>query len=288
MVVSNFRFRVYKFLTLVRSDGANPRHGSLLGPWQMASGPAFLALNRDESNVYVSGMDAGKMVRKGACHCVFRFGLNDPTPEEWIHRHDWGGKAPVFMGDLDEPGDDNAHFNTPRGVATDKDGNVYVCDFLNDRVQVFSPEAKYLRTIPVDRPDQIAVHRRTGEVYVLIPNKTRGDSKTFPAARVVKFSAEGRQVCTFEFPGCCAWKPGFITVMALDDSADPPIVWLANTESPGPHTGEGLWRVADLGDRFEKLGDIRRADAWRPTETSTLSPLRSGSTFSTTLPRTAR
>jgi sugar lactone lactonase YvrE len=268
VVFSNCGFRIRKFLTRVRSDGANLRHGSQLGPWQLASGPAFIAFNRDESRVYVSGMNAGKMVRKGVYHCVFRFGLNDPTPDEWVHSHDWGGKAPVFVGDPEKPGNDNEHFNTPSGVATDKDGNVYVCDFLNDRVQVFSEDAKYLRTIAVDRPDQIAVHGKTGEVYVLVPNKTRIDKKEFPAARVIKFSADGKPVSSFEFPGCCAWNPGFITVMALDDSAHPPIVWLANTDSPGPHTGEGLWRVADLGDRFEKLGDIRQADGWRPITAS--------------------
>jgi len=264
VVFSNCGFRIKKFLTRVRSDGANLRHGSQLGPWQLATGAAFLAFNRDESRVYVSGMTAGKMVKKGAYHCVFRFGLNDPTPEKWNHRHDWDGKAPVFVGESDKPGDDNEHFNMPRGVAADKDGNIYVCDFLNDRVQVFSANATHLRTIPVDRPEQIAVHQKTGEIYVLVPNKTRIDSKTFPTARVIKFSADGKPACTYEFPGCCAWNPGFITVMALDDSADPPIVWLANTEKPGPHTGEGLRRIADRGDRFELLGDIRQADGWRP------------------------
>jgi hypothetical protein len=268
IVFSNSGFRIRKFLTLVRSDGANLRHGSQLGPWQLATGPAFLAFDRDENHVYVSGMDAGNVAKRGVYHCVFRFGLNDPTPEQWVHKHDWGGKAPVFVGHLDEPGDDNEHFNVPRGVATDNSGNVYVCDFLNDRVQVFSADAKHLRTIPVDRPEQIAVHKKTGHIYVLVPHQTKVDSKTFPTARVIEFAADGKKVCTCDFPGRRAWNPGFITVMALDDSADPPIVWLANTEKPGPHEGEGLWQVADRGDRFELLGDVRRTEAWRPITAS--------------------
>lgn len=265
VVFSNCGFRVKKYLTRIDRDGANLRRGSQLGPWQMATGAAFMAFTADERRVYVSGMAAGKMVRKGVYHCVFRFGLDETAPAEW-RRHNWADKAPVFVGDLGKSGRDNAHFNMPRGVATDGKGNVYVCDFLNDRVQVFSSEAKYLRTIRVDRPEQIAVHRKTGAVYVLVPNKNRPkiSSKRFPKARVMKFAADGTRVCTFEFPGCCAWNPGFITVMALDDSADPPIVWLANTDKPGPHTGEGLWRVADRGRRFEKLGDIHRPKAWRP------------------------
>lgn len=263
VVFSNSGYRIKKHLTLVRRDGANLRHGSQLGPWQLATGPAFLAFTQNEREVYVSGLAGGQMVRKGVYHCVFRFALEQTAPKEWS-KHNWAGKAPVFVGNLEQAGDDDAHLNMPRGVAADAEGNVYVCDFLNDRVQVFSAGAKLLRTIPADRPDQIAVHRKTGAIYVLVPNRTRVDSKRFPKARVIKFSADGKRRSAFEFPGCCAWNPGFITVMALDDSAEPPIIWLANTHEPGPHTGQGLWRVADRGGRFEKLGDIRPASAWRP------------------------
>ncbi len=43
---------------------------------------------------------------------------------------------------LTEPGD----FAAPQGVALDKDGNVYVTDTLNDRVEIFDADGKFLST----------------------------------------------------------------------------------------------------------------------------------------------
>jgi hypothetical protein len=46
--------------------------------------------------------------------------------------------------------------------------------------------------------------------------------------------------------------------MAFDDSADPAIVWLGNAAQGRQGAGYGLWRVADRGDRFEKLDVVTR------------------------------
>ena len=35
-------------------------------------------------------------------------------------------------------------FNRPTGVAVDKDGDVYVADWLNNRVQVLTPEGRFI------------------------------------------------------------------------------------------------------------------------------------------------
>ena len=39
------------------------------------------------------------------------------------------------LGVVDEPGEDNQHFNYPWGVAVDGDGNIFVADTENQRVQ---------------------------------------------------------------------------------------------------------------------------------------------------------
>jgi hypothetical protein len=43
-------------------------------------------------------------------------------------------------------------FNTPHSIATDNDGNVYVADRGNGRIQVFDGEGNFLRQIKIDVP----------------------------------------------------------------------------------------------------------------------------------------
>jgi len=81
---------------------------------------------------------------------------------------DGDARPEVFLGSM-KPGDagaDNAHFNIPTSVACDRRGRVYVSDYLNDRVQVFSPEGAFLKTIRATKPTQVAVHQRTGAITV--------------------------------------------------------------------------------------------------------------------------
>jgi DNA-binding beta-propeller fold protein YncE len=51
-----------------------------------------------------------------------------------------------------EPGSGPGEFNTPHSIATDAEGNVYVADRGNDRIQVFDGEGKFLRQITISVP----------------------------------------------------------------------------------------------------------------------------------------
>ena len=51
-----------------------------------------------------------------------------------------------------EPGDRPGQFNTPHSIATDAQGNVYVADRGNRRIQVFDGDGKFLRKINIDVP----------------------------------------------------------------------------------------------------------------------------------------
>jgi DNA-binding beta-propeller fold protein YncE len=51
-----------------------------------------------------------------------------------------------------EPGDQPGQFNTPHSIATDANGNVYVADRGNRRIQVFDGNGKLLHQITIDVP----------------------------------------------------------------------------------------------------------------------------------------
>jgi hypothetical protein len=60
----------------------------------------------------------------------------DPARSEFSFVTKWGGT-----------GSGNGQFNSPRGVATDAGGNVYVGDGNNSRVQVFTGDGTFLRSM---------------------------------------------------------------------------------------------------------------------------------------------
>lgn len=51
-----------------------------------------------------------------------------------------------------EPGAGPGQFNTPHSIAVDAQGNVYVADRGNRRIQVFNGDGKFLRQITIDVP----------------------------------------------------------------------------------------------------------------------------------------
>jgi DNA-binding beta-propeller fold protein YncE len=49
-------------------------------------------------------------------------------------------------------GDQPGQFNTPHSIAADAQGDIYVADRFNRRIQVFDPQGKFLRAITIDVP----------------------------------------------------------------------------------------------------------------------------------------
>ncbi len=64
----------------------------------------------------------------------------------------WGSDPKVSLelvrtiGDVDSD-DENLAFNSPADLAVDAAGNIYITDSRNQRIQVFDPEGRYLRTV---------------------------------------------------------------------------------------------------------------------------------------------
>ncbi|HEX4003511.1 MAG TPA: peptidyl-alpha-hydroxyglycine alpha-amidating lyase family protein [Candidatus Acidoferrales bacterium] len=61
-------------------------------------------------------------------------------------------KDGVWLKSWGEPGSGPGQFNTPHSIAVDAQGQVYVADRGNRRIQVFDSDGKFLRQITIDVP----------------------------------------------------------------------------------------------------------------------------------------
>src|SRR6185437_11464408 len=154
-----------------------------------------------------------------------------------------GDAAPtLFAGslELDSFGSDNKSFKVPASVAVDQAGRVYVADYMNDRVQVFSPDGAYLKTIAVTRPSILSIDGKTQELYVfstLIHNifLAKSTEPIKPQLTVFGPFANPAKRSTCPLPAMYGGKMGYIysgmgfpVSAAVDGFTDPPTVWLAD------------------------------------------------------------
>jgi NHL repeat len=79
-----------------------------------------------------------------------------------VHKFTADGRLLFSWG---EPGAGPGQFHLPHGIAVDREGTVYVADRENSRVQLFTPDGKYLREwTDVARPCQVFIDGE--DVYV--------------------------------------------------------------------------------------------------------------------------
>ncbi|MHC4916514.1 MAG: NHL repeat-containing protein [Planctomycetota bacterium] len=171
------------------------------------------------------------------------------------------GKPTVFAGSMKQeaPGAGDAGFNGATSVAVDAKGRVYVSDFVNDRVQVFSPEGKFLKSIPTFRPAQVEVHPRSGEIYVFSwPVLTRGQSRSKKPIKptLSRFGPleKPRKIETVELP-LPAYRgvhnewwtlPPLVYRGAVDGWSDPPRIWIAGGQFSGGRKGMLPWEEYNI------------------------------------------
>ncbi|MCY3024217.1 MAG: hypothetical protein NTW87_35015, partial [Planctomycetota bacterium] len=147
-------------------NGRNPNTGG---------GPVFLTASPDGKYLYLSGPCSSKtqyghpFIPKFAPGCVYRMkpGLGE-TMQPFVtiavdHKEGQGGgykKHNAYYND-------NIPEGPVHGVVVDPKGNVYAADREKQRVAVFGEDGKEIGEIPVACPHQLAVHPKTGEIYVL-------------------------------------------------------------------------------------------------------------------------
>jgi HEAT repeat protein len=214
-------------------DGGAPQAG-YLGPVlgkDFEKKTLYLALSPDGETVYISG----------AGHAVFKLR--------------WGAdqKPLLFLGVPDSAGKGAKGLKSPCGIAIDGKGNLYVADRGNHRVACFDPAGRLLGEIPVEWPLHLAVHPKTGAIYVI-----RG----YRSYELVKFTGLGKATPAARLPLKSRWP-----VLALDARGARPVVYVGNLDRRSgreAHTHQAVTRILDMGKRFSDAGEVTRGAPARP------------------------
>lgn len=88
--------------------------------------PGSLALDRENRLLYVSDVDLDQVL------------VYDADSYKLLRKIGTTGQKHA----LSSPGD----FSKPTGLAIDEDGNLYVCDTMNDRIEIFDADGKFIST----------------------------------------------------------------------------------------------------------------------------------------------
>jgi NHL repeat len=124
-----------------------------------------------------------------------------------------------------EPGDGPGQFNVPHSIAADAQGNIYVADRGNRRIQVFDTEGKFLRQITIDvpapadarpaigsKPTQTTGTLAPGAPWAICitppPHQVLFSADAYPG-RIYKLSLDGKVLGVFgksgKLPGQFGW-----------------------------------------------------------------------------------
>ena len=127
--------------------------------------------------------------------------ISDGYGNARIHKYAPDGTLLLSWG---EPGSGPGQFHVPHGIAVDRNGVVYVADRENSRLQLFSPDGKFLTEWKdIARPCQLAIDD-AGRVYVaelgyragMWPGTT-APSPQSTGGRVSIFDAQARLLARF-------------------------------------------------------------------------------------------
>lgn len=165
-VVSNWRYpRTYSPLYISEAE-----------PGRKLNWPSDLAIDEGREILYVS---------ESLSHRILKYNLSMQfTP-------------PRYMGSFGSFGDGQGQFNFPEGIDTDSQGNVYVVDTNNHRIQKFDPEGNFIASWgslgygegQFYYPYAISVDKLRGYVYVTDPYTPRIQIFTQDGSFVRSFAA---------------------------------------------------------------------------------------------------
>jgi hypothetical protein len=123
---------------------------------KLLSKPLSSAFSNDGRYLYTTGYLSGSLADGHWLPVVMR--------SEYATQNE----ASIFIGDPDPAtsGEKEGQFRAPLSVTVDHQNNVLVADYMNDRIQVFNSEGKFLKSVKANKPVVIGEHPITHQIYV--------------------------------------------------------------------------------------------------------------------------
>ena len=240
-------------------DGRVINHGKIVAPWYKFGDPlrphAQNSLNicsgPEGKRVYVT--DVGQIGKGGKTKWGWVVGCFDATTLKPVNRFAWSGlkklDEPVYyLGTPNEPGEDEAHFKGPTGVAIDEKERFWVGDA--DCIKVYVGDGKFLKRIDAKTPGfekvefhyvKIGADHDSGGIYVA----TGGSRLSRNSRKLCKIDSLENLRIVWEIPLARSMRPWSAGQIFVDSEAN--VIWAA--DGAGPRT---LLRVQDKGEAFEK------------------------------------
>jgi hypothetical protein len=160
-------------------------------------------------------------------------------------------------------GNSNDKFNCATSVACDRNGLVYVSDYVNNRIQIFTPDGVFKESIATNRPSHVAIHQKTGELYVFSwdyfhSNRTTSE-KVEPKMTILEGKDNHKMIAEYILPlgkksGNNRWG-GFMGAqyrVELDSWAETPTIWMV-PETAGGGESWAQWGIKLLTVEKDKL-----------------------------------
>jgi YD repeat-containing protein len=214
--------------------------------------PVMIAVNSSSGDLYVSDAGnsrieefspAGRYLTEFGTWGTGKGQLEDPTglavsatgklyvSDQYNQRiSEWqpqgaGGARMIYNAQIGTEGSGNGQFKYPVGDTVDGQGDLWVTDFVNDRIQEFSSTGKFIAAYGTkgsghnqfEGPTGIAVNQSTGNVYVADCSNHRID----------ELSSAGAYVRTFGTAGSEPGEMGCPNAVTVDPSGN---VWVVDGE----------------------------------------------------------
>ncbi len=225
---------------------------------------------------------------------VQRFTGAHPPHAAWKHgvyRLEYAGNEPpkLWLGNDNKSGKDDNTFRNPSSVCVDREGRVYIADNHNDRVQIFSPEGKLVKSIPVKGPAILQLHHKSRELFCFSWSMSLGSTATgakpykVPCVlRVFEPFKSTKPKLQVPIPlqgyrgdtiGTTGGGNGFTDEMpyraTLDSYTEPPTIWMITRDHSARHPWPNFQRFRIEKGKFVPLDDwnaevVKAITKWEP------------------------